>query len=178
MDTDSTKSQERLHVEHLMETKLPKSPIYDYLLSNVEITQATSGKVIARMELGPMHMNSGGSLHGAVSATIVDWMGGMAIASTDLREGTGVSVDIHISYHSGAKLGSEIEIEGIADKVGGNLAFTRVAVYRVEGGERGTVVAMGTHTKFVKTSAPSKSSVSRSSDNSGWGLNGANGGSW
>lgn len=98
-------------------------------------------------------MNSKGGLHGSVSATIVDWAGGLAIAAWDRREKTGASVDIHVSYLSSVEEGAEVEIESVAEKVGGSLAFTRVTVYKMEGegeGERGKVVVRGSHTKSVK----------------------------
>jgi acyl-coenzyme A thioesterase 13 len=101
-------------------------------------------------------MNSNSSLHGSVTATIVDWMGGMAISTYDLREKSGVSIDIHVTYQSGAKVGEEIEIEGIAEKVGGTLAFTKINIYKVQNEARGAVVATGTHTKYVKGSEPAK----------------------
>lgn len=82
----------------------------------------------------------------------------MAIATHDCREKTGVSVDIHVTYQSGAKMGDEIEIEGVVERVGGSLAFTKVNIFKVEGGERGKVVATGTHTKFVKGTEPPKAS--------------------
>lgn len=152
------KSPEHGHVEHLVQTRLPGSPIYAFLLTPVRIVSAGKGHVIARLPLSENHMNSMKSLHGSVSATIVDWMGGMAIATHDLRSGTGVSVDIHVTYQSGAKVGEEVEIEGIAEKVGGSLAFTKVVVYKVEGGKRGGIVVAGTHTKFVRGSEPKKAS--------------------
>lgn len=145
------KSPEHIHIEKLVQTKLPTSPIYAFLLSPVQITAASKGHVVARLPLTTNHMNSSGSLHGAVSATIVDWMGGMAIATFDLRQKTGVSVDIHVTYQSGVKVGEEIEIEGTAEKVGGSLAFTKIVIYKVENGERGRVVTSGTHTKFVRS---------------------------
>ena len=99
--------------------------------------------------------NIGSGLGSAsVTATIVDWAGGMAIATTDYRRKTGVSVDIHVTYQSGAKLGDEIEIEGVAEKVGGSMAFTRIGIYMVDNGQRGRLVATGTHTKYVKGTAP------------------------
>ncbi|EMC95972.1 hypothetical protein BAUCODRAFT_34733 [Baudoinia panamericana UAMH 10762] len=158
MDADTSKTAEHAHIEHLVKTKLPGSPIYAFLLSDVVITSASKGHVVARLPLSHNHMNSMQSLHGSVSATIVDWMGGMAIATHDLRAGSGVSVDIHVSYQSGAKVGEEIEIEGIAEKVGGSLAFTKINVFKVEGGKRGRIVITGTHTKFVKGSEPQKAS--------------------
>ena len=156
MASENAKTPEHVHVENLVKTRIPSSPIYKFLLSPVQIQSAAKGHVIARLPLSENHMNSGGSLHGAVSAAIVDWAGGMAISTFDIREKTGVSVDIHVTYQSGAKLGEEIEIEGIAERVGGSLAFTKVSIFKVEGGARGKVVASGTHTKFVKGTEPSK----------------------
>ena len=157
MASTDSKSAEQKHIEGLVEKRLPTSPIYAFLLSGVTIQSGTTkGHIIARLPLEKNHMNSAGSLHGAVSGTIVDWAGGMAISSFDLREKSGVSVDIHITYQSGAKLGEEIEIEGIAERVGGSLAFTKINIFKVEDGKRGKVVATGTHTKFVKGTEPQK----------------------
>ena len=156
MGSDDSKSPEHSHIEKLVEKKMPGSPIYAFLLSSIRITSATKGHVIARLPLGENQMNSNGSLHGAVSAAIVDWAGGMAISSFDLREKSGVNVDIHVTYQSGAKLGEELEIEGLAERVGGSLAFTKINIYKVEGDQRGKVVATGTHTKYVKGSEPQK----------------------
>ncbi|KAF2211388.1 hypothetical protein CERZMDRAFT_90997 [Cercospora zeae-maydis SCOH1-5] len=152
------KTPEHLHIEELVRTKLPSSPIYKFLLTPVVITSAMKGHVVARLPLSEEHMNSGRSLHGSVSATIVDWAGGMAVSTWDLRVASGVSLDIHVTYQSGAKVGEEIEIEGIADHVGGNVAFTKINIYKVEDGKRGKIVASGTHTKFVKGSEPKSAS--------------------
>ncbi|KAF1984322.1 Thioesterase/thiol ester dehydrase-isomerase [Aulographum hederae CBS 113979] len=138
------------HIRSIVSRNLPNSPIYNFLLSTVSITHASKGIVRARLELTSNHVNSKGGLHGSVSATIVDWVGGMAIVSWDLREKTGVSVDIHVTYQSSAREGDTIEIEGVAERVGGNLAFTKIKISKVVDGEVGPIVATGTHTKFVK----------------------------
>lgn len=140
----------RAHIEGLVANNLPRSPIYNFLLSDVRIHWATKGCVKARLKLTKNHMNSGGGIHGSVSATIVDWAGGMAIATWDLRERTGVSVDIHVRYLSSAKEGDEIEIESTAEKVGGSIGFTKIVISKVVDGEAGPIVASGTHTKYVK----------------------------
>lgn len=150
----ASKTPEHLHVEELVKTKIPSSPIYAFLLSDISIIAASKGCLVARLPLTESHMNSGNSLHGAVSAAIVDWAGGMAIATHDLRTGSGPSIDIHVTYQSGAKVGDEIEIEGIAERVGGALGFTRITIYKVVDGARSSIVAAGTHTKYVKGSAP------------------------
>ena len=145
-------------LEHVMtyhSTRCCASPIYAFLFgppdaSLVRFTHATRGKFTARLTLSDCHMNSAGGIHGSVSATIVDWAGGLAIAAWDLRPATGVSVDINISYLSTARVGDEVEIEGKVERVGSNLAFTEVRIWKITKGTRGALVASGRHTKFVK----------------------------
>ncbi|KAJ4303226.1 hypothetical protein N0V90_002119 [Kalmusia sp. IMI 367209] len=138
------------HVENFWQARLPHSAIYQLVLSDVKFTHASKGVVRARLALTKNHVNSHGGIHGSVSATIVDWVGGLAIAAWDNRSKTGVSTDIHVTYQSSAKDGDEIEIEGVASKVGGTLAFTTCTIYKVVDGKAGPVVASGSHTKFVK----------------------------
>lgn len=138
------------HVEKYWEDRKPSSPIYQFLLDDIKLTYAAKGVVRARLPLTKNHVNTHGSIHGSVSATLVDWVGGVAIAAWDNRSKTGVSTDIHISYLSGAKDGDTIEIEGRADKVGGTLAFTTATISKVVDGKPGPIVAMGSHTKFIK----------------------------
>lgn len=145
------KSVEHVYIERLIAAKLPTSPIYAFLLSDVRVVSATSGNVVCRLPLSKTHMNSAGGLHGSVSATIIDWMGGLAISSQTRKDASGVSVDIHATYLSSVKDGDEIEVEGSADKVGGSLAFTKVGIYKVEDGRRGRPVVLGSHTKFVRS---------------------------
>ena len=121
------------------------SAIYDFLLNTIELVSAEHGKAVARLTVEKCHVNSRGTLHGAVSATLTDWAGGIAIATTG-REKTGVSTDIHVTYVGTAKVGDVLTIETHASKVGGTLAFTSIEIKK----EDGSVVATGTHTKYVK----------------------------
>ena len=137
------------HVQKVWDGIKPTSAIYNILLSEIEIVSAAHGRIVARLPLQPVHLNSKKILHGAVSASIVDWAGGMAIASTGLDK-TGVSADIHISYVSTAREGDVLEIESWTSKVGKNMGFTMVEIRRVTAdGERKGVVATGSHTKFL-----------------------------
>ena len=123
------------------------SPVYQYFFSGIELVSASKGSMVAKLPVSAQILNSKGGLHGSVSATIVDWAGGLAIASTGLEK-TGVSTDIHVSYVSSAKLGDVLTIEGNASKVGRNMGFTTVTIYKGEG-ENKSVVAHGTHTKYI-----------------------------
>ena len=124
-----------------------KSPIYHFFFSNIELVSADKGSILAQLKVESNHVNSKGGLHGSVSATIVDWAGGMVIASHGL-EHTGLSTDIHVSYASSAKEGDTLSIEARTTKVGRNMAFTTVTIYKGDGEEQ-TVVAYGTHTKYI-----------------------------
>jgi acyl-coenzyme A thioesterase 13 len=138
------------HVSSFWQSRKPHSPIYLFLISDIELTHASKGVVRARLPLTHNHVNAHGGIHGSVSATLIDWIGGLAIAAWDNRSKTGVSTDIHISYQSSAKAGDVIEVEGRAGKVGGTLAFTTATIWKVVDGEVGPIVATGSHTKFVK----------------------------
>lgn len=101
-------------------------------------------------------MNSKNILHGSTSATIVDWIGGIVIASTSPGrfKNRGVSVDIHATYVGAAKEGDLLIIRGKSNKVGRNLAFIDVQILgrkpgAKETGEDDRVVCSGTHTKYV-----------------------------
>lgn len=143
------------HIVHLLSTRTQASPIYAFLLSSATIVHASKGLILAQITLTENHVNSSGSLHGGVSATLVDWGGGMAISSWDLRSKSGVSIDINITYLSGAKVGDVVEIEGKVDRVGGSIGFTSVNIWRLRDGLRTDKVVTGRHTKFVRgTAAP------------------------
>ncbi|KAL8795046.1 MAG: hypothetical protein Q9195_002494 [Heterodermia aff. obscurata] len=138
-------SAELAHVRSYWANMWPNSPIYTFLLKDVDLISASHGKVLAKLKVEPVHMNSKGTLHGTVTACITDGFGGLAIAATGAKN-TGLSTDIHTTYVSTAKVGDIIIIEATASKVGRCLAFTNVEI-RHEGG---AVITTGTHTKYIK----------------------------
>lgn len=142
-------STELQHVQSVWENMKGKSPIYDFLLSSVEIISASKGIVTTRLLLEKNHVNSRGTIHGAVSAAIVDWSGGLAIATHGLEK-TGASIDIHVTYIGGAQIGEMIEIEATANKVGRSVAFTTIRIYKVVDGQPGPMVVTASHTKYIQ----------------------------
>ncbi|KAM0800689.1 thioesterase family protein [Usnea florida] len=145
MSAPPTPTPQLHHLQTYWAKQLPTSPIYTFLLSTITLVSASPGSFTATLAVQPCHVNSKGTLHGSVSACLIDWAGGMAIA-TDGRESTGVSTDIQMSCVGAAREGDVLEVEGWVRKVGGSLAFTGVEVRREGGG----VVATGSHTKYVK----------------------------
>ncbi|KAK3403266.1 HotDog domain-containing protein [Sordaria brevicollis] len=169
--TPSTSSPSALaHVQSVWDSIRPNSAIYNLLLSDIILVAAVSiptGRILAHLTLQPIHLNSKRILHGAVSGTLCDWAGGMAIAASIagdpdvardeegkiVNKSTGVSTDMHLSYCSTAKEGDTLEIEAWVSRRGRKLGYTGFEIRkRVEGwerGERGEVVVVGSHTKYL-----------------------------
>jgi acyl-coenzyme A thioesterase 13 len=149
------------HVLQVWDRIRTNSPIYTYLLEKVELYHAEPAGIIrARLHVSSQHVNSKNILHGTVSACVVDWAGGLAIAAAHDGQrarttNTGVSTDMHISFIGAAKEGDLLEIEGRITKLGRNLAFTTVSIAKVNledpEGKR-IPVAEGSHTKYVAQS--------------------------
>lgn len=125
------------------------SPIYNFLLSDVDIYFAEEGSFSARLQVSAKHLNSKGGLHGVFSACATDWAGGLAIASCGLQS-TGVSTNININYLSTACEGDWLDIRGYANKVGRSLAFTTITISKGTSPGSATLVAQGSHTKYIK----------------------------
>ncbi|KAK7413312.1 hypothetical protein QQX98_007822 [Neonectria punicea] len=146
------------HVQCIVDRLLSNSPIYSLLLSSIKLISTTRGSATTRLVLEPNHVNSRGTLHGAVSATIIDFTTGLAIASWDLRETTGASVDMHISYLSTARIGETLEIVSTANKVGGSMSFSTIRISKIAEDGTSTLVTLGQHTKYGKPTPGAASS--------------------
>lgn len=66
----------------------------------VEILSAAPGKVVCEMKVEEEHTNRGGTLHGGLTATLVDVISTTAIMYTE-RGAPGVSVDMNITWAPG-----------------------------------------------------------------------------
>lgn len=158
VSSDAAFAHTQAHIEQLV----VKSPFYSITIPGITLAAASNssppsapaGRVTCLLKVQPHHLNSKNSLHGSLTATLVDFIGGVSIACADPSRGhdTGVSVDITIQYVGGAKAGETIEIEGTAERVGGSLAFTRATIRKHEGDTfgQGSIVATASHTKFVR----------------------------
>ncbi|KAJ5088025.1 hypothetical protein N7456_011641 [Penicillium angulare] len=136
------------HVISVWERQRSNSQIYALLLEGINIYHAENGLIRATLPVQPLHVNSKGTLHGTLSACVIDWAAGMAIASTG-HTATGVSTDLSVSYLSTAKLGDTLEIECKISKIGKTLAFITVTVSKTVEGSAVNVVH-GSHTKYIK----------------------------
>ncbi|CAH2284492.1 Hypothetical predicted protein [Pelobates cultripes] len=97
------------------------------------------------MKVEEEHTNRGGTLHGGLTATLVDVISTAALVHTE-RAAPGVSVDMNITYMNAAKIGDSILITAQVLKQGRSLAFATVDLTNKVTGK---MIAQGRHTKHL-----------------------------
>ncbi|KAM4062799.1 thioesterase superfamily protein [Hirsutella rhossiliensis] len=111
------------------------------------VTAVQIGMVKFELDIEKDHTNRFRTLHGGTLASLVDFGGSLAIASTG-RFHTGVSTDLNISYLApGGMPGDVIKGSAICDRIGRKLAYTTVTFVD----KYGDIAARGSHTKYLPT---------------------------
>ncbi|XP_051025309.1 acyl-coenzyme A thioesterase 13 [Acomys russatus] len=124
---------------------MSKVPGFDRVLEKVTLVSAAPEKIICELKVEEQHANKLGTLHGGLTATLVDSISTMALMCTE-RGLPGVSVDMNITYMSPAKIGEEILITAYILKQGKTLAFASVDLTNKATGK---LIAQGRHTKHL-----------------------------
>ncbi|KAI5091860.1 acyl-coenzyme A thioesterase 13 isoform X1 [Silurus meridionalis] len=122
-----------------------ESPRFDRVLNKVELISASPGKVVCQFKVEEEHTNQGGTLHGGMTATLVDVISTAALLYTE-RGAPGVSVDMNITYINAAKVGEELLITAQVLKQGRTMGFTTVDLTNKANGK---LIAQGRHTKHL-----------------------------
>ncbi|XP_004712533.1 acyl-coenzyme A thioesterase 13 [Echinops telfairi] len=118
---------------------------FDRVLEKVSVVSSAPGKVVCEMRVEEQHANKMGTLHGGLTATLVDSISTLALLCTD-RAAPGVSVDMNITYMSPAKVGEDVVITAHVLKQGKTLAFASVDLTNKVTGK---LIAQGRHTKHL-----------------------------
>ncbi|XP_053719811.1 acyl-coenzyme A thioesterase 13 [Synchiropus splendidus] len=118
---------------------------FDRVLNKVNFLAADPGKVVCEMRVEEEHTNRGGTMHGGLTATLVDVISTLAIMNSE-RGAPGVSVDLNVTYMSAAKLGDDVLITAHVLKEGRTLAFANVDLTNKATGK---MIAAGRHTKHL-----------------------------
>ncbi|KAJ0054948.1 hypothetical protein NL108_008655 [Boleophthalmus pectinirostris] len=121
---------------------------FDRVLNKVDVLSASPGKVVCEMQVADEHTNRGGTLHGGMTATLVDVISTVAIMYSE-RGAPGVSVDMNITYMNAAKVGEDVLITAQVLKQGRTLAFATVDLTNKATGK---MIAQGRHTKHLGSS--------------------------
>ncbi|RZC34019.1 4HBT domain containing protein, partial [Asbolus verrucosus] len=116
---------------------------------DLRIISIGEGKLKAELKVDDGHTNPMGGLHGGMSATLVDTLSTFALMSKLGEIGPNarhVSVDIHMSYLKGAKVGDEILIEAGVVRSGKSVAFLEAEIRNKATGD---LLVKASHTKFI-----------------------------
>lgn len=122
---------------------------------------ASEGKITCELTIEQEHTNAAGSLHGGLTATLVDGISTFAIVSASYPPG--VSTDLNVrykingfnifnftlyyySYLRPAPLGKTVIINAQCSKIGKTLAFATVDI---SDKDTGKLIAQGRHTKYI-----------------------------
>ena len=112
-----------------------------------QFVEGDVGRCVAALVIDEEHTNRGGTLHGGLSALLVDNISTLALTSADGQPFSyGVSVNMDLSYLKAAKLGEEILIEANVLKKGRTLAFLEVELRKRSTNE---LLVKGSHTKYI-----------------------------
>ncbi|XP_067857514.1 acyl-coenzyme A thioesterase 13 isoform X2 [Heptranchias perlo] len=109
------------------------------------VVAANPGKIVCEMNVEEEHVNRAGTLHGGLTATLIDVVSTAALLTTE-RALPGVSIDMNVTYMNAAKLGEDIIITAQVLKEGKTLAFTTVDLTSKVTGK---LLAQGRHTKHL-----------------------------
>ncbi|KAJ1201154.1 hypothetical protein NDU88_004969 [Pleurodeles waltl] len=120
-------------------------PGFDRVMSKVDLVSASPGKIVCEMRVEEEHTNKFGTLHGGMTATLIDVVSTAALIYTE-RAIPGVSVDMNITYTNAAKIGDSVLITAQILKQGRSLAFATVDVTDKATGK---LIAQGRHTKHI-----------------------------
>ncbi|XP_069701570.1 acyl-coenzyme A thioesterase 13-like isoform X2 [Periplaneta americana] len=118
---------------------------FDNILDKVKIVSGGDGRLRAELVVAPEHQNRMGTMHGGMTATLVDTLSTVALV-THQAGVPGVTVDLHVSYLKAAREGETIVIDCNTLKAGKTLAFLDVEIKKKQTGE---LIAKGSHTKYI-----------------------------
>ncbi|KAL3083441.1 hypothetical protein niasHS_011243 [Heterodera schachtii] len=107
------------------------------------VVDVAEGRVKVEMDVQEEHTNTFGTLHGGLTATLVDIVTTTALCATR-RGSAGVSVDLTVNYLAPAKIGDTILIDAFVNRRGQTMGFTGADIFRKSDGLK---IATALHTK-------------------------------
>ncbi|XP_047971158.1 acyl-coenzyme A thioesterase 13 [Salvia hispanica] len=124
---------------------MPERFIEPMVMQGMKVDTIERGRIVCSFTVPPRLVNSGNTLHGGATAALVDIVGSAVIYTVGAQT-TGVSVEINVSYLTGAAVGEEVEIESKALRVGKTMAVVSVDL---KSKKTGKLIAQGRHTKYL-----------------------------
>ncbi|XP_057665193.1 acyl-coenzyme A thioesterase 13-like [Diorhabda carinulata] len=126
---------------------LKETKSFEKCLKHLKFLSLGDGKCKAELKVSEENTNLMGTLHGGLSATLLDCVSTYGLHSHKNASGVrSVSVNINVSYIGSAKVGDHVVIESDTLKFGKNLAFCEIVI---KNRENGKILVKGEHTKFL-----------------------------
>ncbi|EDW78829.1 acyl-coenzyme A thioesterase 13 [Drosophila tropicalis] len=123
---------------------LTKGKSFDRVTQMIKITSGGDGRCVGEFTVAEEHLNRMGSLHGGLTATILDNVTTYALMSKGSHPG--VTSSLNVSYLTGAKPGDVVEVDANTVRAGRKMAYIECVLRRKSDGK---VIATGGQTKFV-----------------------------
>ncbi|XP_017096373.2 acyl-coenzyme A thioesterase 13-like [Drosophila bipectinata] len=117
---------------------------FDRIMKMIKITAGGDGRAVGEFTVAPEHLNLAGTLHGGLTASIVDNVTTFALMSKGAHPG--VTANLNVSYMAPARVGDLVEIEATTIRAGKTMAYLDCVLRLKEGGK---IVAKGGQTKFI-----------------------------
>ncbi|XP_030372133.1 acyl-coenzyme A thioesterase 13-like [Scaptodrosophila lebanonensis] len=121
-----------------------KCKSFDGVIHMVKITDGGDGRCVGEFTVEAEHLNRKGSLHGGLTAAILDNITTYALMSKGSHPG--VSTSLNVSYLAAAMPGDIVEVDANTVRAGRKLAYIECVLRRKSDG---AVIATGGQTKFV-----------------------------
>ncbi|KAK6180197.1 hypothetical protein SNE40_012390 [Patella caerulea] len=122
-----------------------KAKGFESLMKGIKVVDGGNGRCICELAVKEHVLNSFGTMHGGMAATLVDAVSTWAVMTVG-ESRPGVSVDLSVSYMKPALLNETLIIDATTLKIGKTLAFLSVDIRNKETNK---LIAQGKHTKFV-----------------------------
>lgn len=110
----------------------------------IKITSGGEGKYVGEFTVAPEHLNRLGSLHGGLTATILDNVTTYALMSKGSHPG--VTSSLNVSYLAAAMPGDVVEVEATTLHAGRKMAYIECVLRKKADGK---IIAKGGQSKFV-----------------------------
>lgn len=131
-----------------MDPELPTSGIMQMLGGRID--SFGEGVSVMSLTLEEKHMNPNGVVHGGVLTTLMDEATGHAIVTIRglelMAEAPHATVDMSVSFLSGARVGEELVCEATTLRLGRSVAFAEAEVRRKDSGD---LIAKGRFTYAI-----------------------------
>ncbi|TDG52895.1 hypothetical protein AWZ03_000438 [Drosophila navojoa] len=123
---------------------ISKGTSFDRVTQMVKITSGGEGRCVGEFTVAAEHLNRLGSLHGGLTATILDNVTTYALMSKGSHPG--VTSSLSVSYVSAARPGDVIEVDANTLHSGRKMAYIECVLRNKADGK---IIAKGGQTKYV-----------------------------